>query len=218
MNEPSRPIPIRPSRLEHHVGRVAAVEGGAFVVHTSESRHHALRALSCLVAPKIGDLVAVLTSATDTSYVIAVLERTDGDAVRLSVPGDVTLEAASGSLDVRARDGVKVTGGKSIGLASPRLSVHAGAGDVTVSRLDFLGTTLRAQVDRVDLLGRVMTKVVEHVRETVVRSFRSVTELDQLRAARIDYAAEQNVAIRGANAVVTAQELVKMDAEQVHIG
>jgi hypothetical protein len=210
MNEPSRPIPIASSVVEHRVGRIVAVEDGVFVVHTSEGVLRAARAFSCLVEPVVGDRVGVLTAAGEVGHVIAVLDRMHTTSARLSLPGDITLDAPEGSIGLRARDGLK--------LAAPRMEVRAGEGDLVFGRLAYRGDAVRAHVDRIDVVSSVMTKVADHVRETVARSFRFVRELDQLRAARIDYVAEKNVSLRGANAVVTAQELVKMDADQIHIG
>jgi Protein of unknown function (DUF3540) len=51
------------------------------------------------------------------------------------------------------------------------------------------------------------------------RSYRTVTEMDQLRAERIDHvAAEQAMNLRGKDTLMTAERLVKVDGEQIHMG
>jgi hypothetical protein len=52
----------------------------------------------------------------------------------------------------------------------------------------------------------------------VKRSYRFVEEADQVKAQRIDYAAEKSVCLRGENALVVAEELVKVDGGQIHLG
>jgi hypothetical protein len=39
-----------------------------------------------------------------------------------------------------------------------------------------------------------------------------------VRARQIDYVAEKNVSVRGHNTLLTAEQLVKLDGEQVHLG
>ncbi len=43
-------------------------------------------------------------------------------------------------------------------------------------------------------------------------------ELDQVKAEHIDYAASASMSLHAQNALVTAEELVKVDGEQIHVG
>ena len=52
----------------------------------------------------------------------------------------------------------------------------------------------------------------------VGRVRRTVEELDHVRAEQIDYAAKKTMSLHGDNAIVTANELVKVDGEQIHVG
>jgi Protein of unknown function (DUF3540) len=52
----------------------------------------------------------------------------------------------------------------------------------------------------------------------VPRSLRTVEAMDQLRAGQIDHVAQGTLNLHGENAVVTAEELVKLDGEQIHVG
>ncbi len=55
----------------------------------------------------------------------------------------------------------------------------------------------------------------QHIKD---RAYRFVEEMEHVRAGSIDYAARENVRFHGRNALVTAQQLVKMDGEQIHMG
>jgi hypothetical protein len=48
--------------------------------------------------------------------------------------------------------------------------------------------------------------------------FRFVEEIDQTRAGTVDLRAQNLMAIRGENAVISARVLAKVDGEQIHIG
>ena len=47
---------------------------------------------------------------------------------------------------------------------------------------------------------------------------RTVEGLDQVKAEQIDYAAQKTASMRGENTLVTAEELVKVDGAQIHVG
>jgi hypothetical protein len=42
--------------------------------------------------------------------------------------------------------------------------------------------------------------------------------MDQLRAKRVDYTAEKSMHLHGENTLMTADSLVKLDGEHIHMG
>jgi hypothetical protein len=64
----------------------------------------------------------------------------------------------------------------------------------------------------------VCDSLFERVSQRVKRSFRTVEDIDQVRANKIDYASESTLALRAENAVVHAEELMKVDASQIQLG
>jgi Protein of unknown function (DUF3540) len=60
--------------------------------------------------------------------------------------------------------------------------------------------------------------VLERCHQRVARSYREVEETDQVKAGQIDYTADTSLQLHAKYALVTADQLVKMDAEQIHIG
>jgi hypothetical protein len=96
--------------------------------------------------------------------------------------------------------------------------VNAVEGSVVLQGLSFLGDVVRAEVDRVKLVAQTFDSVLERLTQKVQRSYRTVTETDQLRAERIDYTADKVMSLHAEHALVSADELVKVDAEQIHLG
>jgi hypothetical protein len=73
-------------------------------------------------------------------------------------------------------------------------------------------------VDRTTFLGGVFEAILERVFQRVKRSHRHIEERDEVRAAAIDYAATENISLRGENTLLTAEDLVKIDAKQIIVG
>jgi transglutaminase/protease-like cytokinesis protein 3 len=60
--------------------------------------------------------------------------------------------------------------------------------------------------------------VLERWSQKVKRAYRKVEQIDELRAQNIDYSADQTMSLHSENALVTAEGLVKVDGEQIHLG
>ncbi|MFO0617684.1 MAG: DUF3540 domain-containing protein [Polyangiaceae bacterium] len=197
---------------------VLRVEGSCVVLSSADRELRAARATSCLVAPIEGDYVLVATDGYGESYVLAILRRADDAKVTLAAEGDLELTAPSGKVAIVSRDGVDLVTGGDVGVAARAVSMRARIGSVVFERLSYIGDVVRAEVSKTRLEGGVVERFVDRVSETVKRSFRRVEELDQVKAKRIDYGAEQSLALHSENTVVAAKELVKVDGAQIHVG
>lgn len=206
-----------PAKITQEAGTVTRVDGGAFVVHTPSGDYHAKRAVSCLVEPREGDYV-LLSVVPANAYVLAVLERDERAKTTVAVDGDLEFQLRGGRFTVAAQEGVDLVSAKDVSVTSAGLDVNTGDGNVVVQRLSFLGTLVRAEVEKVKVLAGSFDSVLDRLSQRVKRAYRTVEEFDQLRAERIDYVAKKNMTLRGENALISAEELVKVDGDQIHLG
>lgn len=207
-----------PSTATESTATVLRVEGHAIVLLEAGRERRARRATSCLVAPKSDDYVLVATDGYGDAYVLAVLRRDEDAKVTLSVDQDLELTAPNGRVAIVSKEGVDIATGGDVGVAARAVSMRARVGSIVFERLSYIGDVVRAEVSKTRLEGGVLERFVDRVSEKVKRSFRTVEELDQVKAKRIDYGAEQSLALHSENAVVAAKELVKVDGAQIHVG
>lgn len=203
--------------ISQELGRVLRVEGSAIKVRCATGEHDARRAVSCLVEPVGDDQVIVAHTPNGAAYVLAVLERAPGAKATVRVDGDLELCLANGRFAVAAQDGIGLVSGKDVSVTAGELKVNAVEGSVVLQQLSFLGGFVRAEMEKVKLLAGTFDAVMERLSQKVKRSYRTV-ENDQLRAERIDYTAKSTMSLHAENALVTAEELVKIDGEQIHLG
>lgn len=205
-------------------GRVLGIEGRVVIIESGGRRYRAKRAISCLVDPLLGDLVIVAVGDHDgAGHVLAVLERPELEAgqtsqATLSVEGDLTLRTTSGRVQIAAQEGVDIVTAKEAKVVAGSVSVSASQGSLMVEAMSVVGSVLKAEVDRVKVVGRALDHVFDRFTQRVKASYRTVEELDRLRAKNIDHVAEGTMKVHAREAVVTADGLVKMDAEQIHLG
>jgi hypothetical protein len=209
---------IEPEPVFQDIGTITRVCGPLLVVRTPSGDLEATRAASCLLEPAMGDRVLVGGSRREGMYVLAILVREHGARAAVAVDGDLEIRVPGGRFVVAAQEGVDLVSGGDVSVVSGRINVNAADGNVALGRLTFLGTLLQAEVEVVKILAERIDSVVDRVAQRVKRSYRAVEETDQVRAERIDYVAKKTASLHGENALLTAEELVKIDGEQIHVG
>jgi hypothetical protein len=172
-------------------GVTVAFEGETLIVR---------RAVSCLVEPEPGDLV-LLGGPPGRAYVLAVLERPDGGALRLVAAGDLAL-----------------TAGGRLALQGDEVVVKARTASVFSEMLAFSGGRILATVARAKLVANLVETMAERLMSRATRSHRFVEESDHLRARHVDYRAEKHLHMQAEAATVQGGVLVKVDAGQIHLG
>jgi hypothetical protein len=186
-------------------------------VAAGHRRASARRAASCLLEPREGDRVLTAAVGSET-FVLAVLERDRAEPARLSVDGDLELRLRGGRFRVDADDGIELRTGDEASLSSRRLRIDAIDGKVVMEGLRVLAGRVGGQIGTLRLVAAVVDTVAERLRQKLQRSYRFVDEIDQVRAGTIDYGAAGFARIHAEDSVVTADKLVKIDGEQIHVG
>jgi Protein of unknown function (DUF3540) len=196
-------------------------KGGAWTVRLGGTQYSAKRAKSCLVAPSPADEVLIAFGRGGECFILAVLEGIEDDAkavTKLRVDGDLEIHVGTGKFDVKAAHGANITSGTELNLTAQALSVRALQGSIFVDKLEHLGSRFKAEVEAIRVVGNACDSFFERVSQRVQRSYRTVEDLDQVKANRVDYAAETVMALRARHAVVHAEEICKVDAGQVQLG
>ena len=199
-------------------GTVLRVEVDAVVVRGAAAELRCRRALSCVVDPRPDDLVLYAGLASGECYVLVVLARPGDQAAVWSAPGSVTLAAPDGEVTVAARDGVHVVTPATVRVTTDTVSVTAREGDLAVQALTYVGAALAANLDDLKVTAARIDTVAGRLSQKLQRAYRTVAEIDQLRAEHGDWSFRQTLGLHAANVIATAKDLVKVDGDQIHLG
>jgi hypothetical protein len=208
---------VRPTAVEHTTGRVVRLEPRALIVRTGLGELRARRAVSCLLEPELDDLVLLASMNTGESYVLAVLEREGDQPSRLRFEHDVDLRT-SGQLAFSAEKGLRLSTNGALGLIGRSLEAVAREGTLLVRSLSMKSESVHAETGKLKLLAAAVDSAVERLTASFGNVYRRVEGLEQLRAGQVHVRVDGNLDLRGQNALVTAERLVKVNAEQVHMG
>jgi uncharacterized protein DUF3540 len=188
----------------HAVGEILAPAGGrSYRVNVEGDALDATRAASCLLEPEPGDRVLVAGSTVDGAYIIAVLERRNESPTRIGFQGATQITVSGGGLNVSADEG---------------LTLHAKHGTAVIDRVSVFGREWVASIGSVKLIGNLLESFVDRLTQFARHSLRVVEGTEQVRGGIMDYRAQQSMSLRGREIVATAEELVKVDGGQIHIG
>jgi hypothetical protein len=191
-------------------GRDASIECDGTVVP-------ARVAFGCLVQPEPGDRVLTARDG-ETLWIFSVLERPTDAPARLFAEGDIAIMSARGSVSLIAAEQVSVNAGARIGLSAKAIDLHAGVARFVLDELLHIGRRANLYVAKIRSVGEMVETFAEHVLTRAKRSTRFIEESDQLRAGDIDHRAEATLQLRARTAFVTADTVVRVDAEQIHMG
>jgi hypothetical protein len=206
-----------PAPPQQGVARVLERCAEGCLLELGERRVPAKRAASCLLEPAPGDRVWAVGQSGEGFFVIAVLERADTSATTLQLDGDVTL-AASGRMNLSAPEGIALATAAKLELHAEDLDVSARSGRVVLERAAVVASSLLAHLRKSTVVGQALDTLVERVTQHSKTSYRSISELDHVHASNLDYRADGLASVHGKQTVMSAQELVKVDGGQIHLG
>ena len=198
-------------------GIVTGCDGSIFQALVDGQAWPAKRAIACLLEPLAGDRVLLYTDVQSQGFILSILERRGTGPASISLEGDLEVKT-QGAFSVMGAKGVDISSGSDISLVSGGLKIKALIGDVVIEKLSFVGAFFEGHLQRVKLVAESLDTILDRLYQRLKRSYRIIEESDHVRAGSIDLRAEGTVHVRGENTVLTAQELVKIDGEQIHVG
>lgn len=176
------------------------------------------QATSCLIEPLEGDRVLVEGRIDGEMYITTILERVSEVAPVIKIQGGLQLRVEGGKLQIQSEEGIDLTTLGSLCMTSEQLDLRADEGNVYFSKLSYIGKNLMSQIESISALGGIMNFIVDTVVQKSKTSHRVIEDTEYVRSRHINYQASHNMQMHGKNTMLTAEELVKLDGEQIHMG
>lgn len=205
--------------VDQWLGTVVAIdEADVFHVACQDGARRGCKpAASCLLRPAHGDTVLLAGHGRRHLYILAVIEQADPRQSRIAVAGDLEIDTAAGALRLHARDTVTARAAK-VQLESEHFSMSAAQANCQVDDATYTGRALKLAVGGLRLVGRVFETIADRVSSISRTSVRVVEDTDTVRAGTLDFKAQASARLHGQHTLVTGQDLVKVDAAQIHVG
>jgi len=223
-NAPSEALSLVDECRDAPTWPAGAVSAGLIARDGREARivrdgavHAARIAFGCLIQPEPGD--RVLTGMADgTVWIIAVLDRQSDAPPRLWTEGDLGIVSVHGDISLSAGRVVDIGAGAGIRVAAPEIELHAGVARFLLDELLQVGRRISWYVTKLRSVGEIVETFADHVLTRAKRGSRFIEESDQMRAGDIDHRAEGTLQLQAEAAFITADTIVRVDADQIHMG
>lgn len=212
--KPMTSLPAFGDALESAIVRSSGEDG--LIVQRNGRGEPARVAMSCLVRPEPGDLV-LLAETQQALWVIAVLESAAPRPLTIEAPGDLHIAADRGRLSLGA-DEVHIEATTRARLATADLTVEAKQGHTLIGSLVHAGREISAHVARLRHIGELAETLVGLVVTRARQSLRFIDGNDQLRSGDIDHRATGSMSLQADCTFLTGETVVKVDADQIHMG
>ena len=201
----------------HLTGRVVSKEDETWRVDVDGSERLCRQAVSCLVLPSIDDEVLIAQTGSD-SWILAILERTQGRSVDLDVGRDMSVGSLGSSLALSSDKDLSLHCEGALNVSSQTTRLESGRVDVVSPQFGFFGNALEATFQKVSFFAQGLDCCLGNVRTRMRSCFREVEGVDQVRSKEIDYRADRNLTLRSENFFGKAKRLLRMDGKQIHMG
>lgn len=202
----------------HEFGHITESHEDVFIVDTQSGRYTSKKAVSCLVEPGKGSRVLMAGYPGGDCYILSVLEYGIDNKCSIQFDGDVELITKNGQFQIAAQKGIDMVTADTINMVSSGLKVHSSRAEITISRLLYMGSSMFAQISKIKILATTIDSTIRRLTQKLMRSYRTVDDIDQIKAGKIDYNAENVMSLRGKYSLFTAKKDVKIDGKMIHMG
>ena len=200
-------------------GRVLADENGEYLVETNFGRAAAVKAFSCLVRPVDGDRVLVSLASSGPGHILAVVERAEvGRQTDLELTGPVKFQVRSGDLTVNADQDLILGCGRELSLASSKMTCQAEEAEATFLSLSFIGRVFSGQLERLSVAAETVENVFSRLTQRLKNVCRFVKDHEEVQTGSTRILVEDAITIHSKNALHMAEEIVTINAGQIHLG
>lgn len=199
--------------------QVMAQEGAWFDVACAGQRTWVKKAFSCAIRPRPDDQVLVVFAEGGEGHVLSILERPgESQACELEFPGDVSLKAANGSVDIHAGSDVCLASARRVQALSPTFAVRSDQAQLNTRSLEVSGEQAKVRFQR----GRFQVHYLESVADTAMHCARTVVRkvegIETFNVGSLIKTVRDTLTIRSRQAVISSRHDMKIDAERIHMG
>lgn len=206
------------SQFQIQSGTIDAIDQKGYIIQAQNGHHHASRAFSCIVEPEIADTVMFSIDERLQCHILSILERPQDQKTHLDFPGDVTLNASNGQMQLNASQELNISTEKEMNLMSEEMSLISRKALFNIESLRAIGSTLVSRINNVQTFASSLETVAEHWLQKLKNSFRQVDGVDQFKARDSIHTVQNLYSMRSKQAAILAKQDIKMDAERIHMG
>lgn len=195
MNCTTMPQLMEQCDLDLRTGKVKLIANGSYWVEVSQTLQRAIKAVSCVIEPQIGDTVLLFAEYDDRNYILSVLSRETESPAEMIFDKGVSIKSPEGEMRIEAKQAV-----------------------VNINRTFVAGSTLCAKWDKVKTAAKSIETSADRWIQRLIRSYRFVDEFEESKIGRLRYLVKEMCSIKSKRTAITSEETVKIDGSKIMLG
>ena len=201
-------------------GRIIRQGETGYWVETDNGRIQAQKAVSCLITPLPGDYSLLSEDSLGDWYILAVLSRPEsyGASTDLDFSGPLNLNIKGAGLTVASEGEITMTSATGLNLLQPRVSLEAESAEAAVGCLSIIGRSLKSKIGVIESVAERVENVFGHLTQKLIDHFRYVSGHEEVQTRSSRYLAEDALTMQARRAEYTAAEMIRINADQIHMG
>jgi len=177
-------------------------------------------AMGNMPLPAIGDMVLIAGQELNEAFIIghfpAQPDQQQGFTVQQE-KGKTTLTIPEGDLELKAAN-IRLNGTTAVELNSPQFKLKAAKGDIVITDGQYKGVRFGATISQTKLIIGKLNTSVGRLIEKAKNVYRTVENLNQLKAARMRTLVDGSYHLKSKRIVEKAEKDVRIDGEKINLG
>lgn len=212
----SSALAFMPQQEALQIAEVQHTNEHGFQVCIQNERFNATLAASCILRPNIGDKVLIVALPESTAYILAVLEQASAEQT-FQFSKHLTIHTDENASIITAEH-LELQAEQHLSLTSPELSLYAAKGKAEITQWHYKGDFLQQSVRHISTQAHLVETVTESTHLQAERSFSQIADLQHEMIGRVRTLVQQDYRLDCEYADIFAEQDVKIDAEQIHLG
>ena len=189
-----------------------------YIVKADHDQYVVKQAVSCLVKPAVGDTVMLYMDVTGKGYILSILERMNQQSTRISVENDLVIESRNDTITLAARESIDLASADRVSITAQDMVMTGHRGMFQINKVDLVSDTTTVHTKSSRMFANSIETVANTLTQRLQNSFRYVEKIEQLNAGNLMQSIRSLMSVKARQAVVIAEQDVKIDGERIHMG
>lgn len=199
------------------IGAVSKVNNDSYHVTTAMGAIHAIKAASCLLTPQKGDEVIIAELEFSSAVIIAIVKQANDKQQSYQLSPEVHLTTHEGKLAVVSKQ-FNCIASEAANIYSQNLTINAETATASYSNYNFNSQFCTQTIGQHESTIASMTQTVDSYNFTAKHAFEKISELHHQVLGQLHMLIDKNYRVDCESADFFAENDIKMDADQIHMG
>lgn len=201
-------VPISPTIANNVSGRIVNIQDGHIHIEYEGQIINAQKAFSCLVEPKLSDIVLFSLDQHQQAYVIAILKRDEATSMNLQLAPNTTL----------ASDEKLTFSSNQINQLSQKSLQKTGEVTIDFQQGLIKGEKLHSHIRHIHSISDMISTMAKQAIQKFNTYVRKTDNSDQVQAAQMGRKVDGLYTMNSKHTIMISQKETKIDGEHIHMG